>query len=386
MKFKKTISIITAMTMMFSMTACKGETSKTNEEKEKVIVIGGSGPLSGDYASYGKSCDNGAQIAAEEINAAGGVNGYKITVKYEDDQADPAIAVNAYATLIDAGMKVSLGSVTSGACIAVAEESQKDGIMMITPTGSQKDCTKYDNAFRVCFTDSVQGTAAADVIADKGIAKKVAVLYDKSNDYSTGIYENFAKEAEAKGIEIVSTQAFTNQSNTDFSVQLGAIKSSGAEVLFLPIYAQEAAYVLTQANKENMDIKFFGCDGMDGIIEKIGSENVALTEGIMLLTPFSSTSTEEVAANFVKAYKEKFNAVPDQFAADSYDAVYAIVEAIKVAGVTDINAKGANEAIISAMTKIEIKGATGTMSWTADGEPVKGAIAVEIKAGQYEII
>ena len=399
MKMKKIISFAMAIAMTAAMTGCQNnkeaasqqststsESASASETAEKVFVIGGSGPLTGDYASYGKSCQNGAALAAEEINANGGVNGYKIEVKYEDDMADAATAVNAYATLMDKGMNVSLGAVTSGACIAVAEEAKKDGILMITPTGSQKDCTKYDNGFRVCFTDPVQGSSAADVIKEKGIASKVAVIYDKSNDYSVGIYENFVARAKENGIEVVTEQAFTNQSNTDFSVQLGAVKSSGADLLFLPIYAQEAAYILTQADKMEMDIKYFGCDGLDGILEKIGEENKALTEGVMLLTPFSASSQEKIVADFVTAYKTKYNQTPDQFAADGYDAVYAVAKAVEKAEISDVSAKDFNDKIIAAMTSIEVDGATGKMTWTADGEPVKKAIAVKIANGEYEII
>lgn len=269
---KKTICLVLALAMaLVFVTACASNGGDANNGADgKTLIIGGSGPLTGDYATYGVSVKQGAQIAIDEINAAGGANGYTFELKMEDDQADPTAAVNAYAALMDAGMNVSLGAVTSGACIALNEEANKDGILSVTPSGSQKECTQYDNCFRICFTDPAQGTYSADFISDNKLATKVAIIYDKSNDYSVGIHDTFVEEASKKGIEVVTDQAFTDQSNTDFSAQLQAVKSSGAELLFLPIYAQEAAYILTQADSMGLsNVVFFGVDGMDGILERL---------------------------------------------------------------------------------------------------------------------
>lgn len=381
MKMKKFFCVVLTLAMFSSLFAGCG--SQKSSSDEQTLVIGGSGPLTGDYATYGISVKQGAELAVKEINEAGGVNGIKLEVKYEDDQADPTAAVNAYATLMDEGMKVSLGGVTSGACIAVAEEAHKDGILMLTPSGSQKECTQYDNAFRVCFTDPDQGTYAADFIKDNNVGEKVAIIYDKSNDYSAGVTSNFLKEAEVKGLSVVTTQAFTDQSKTDFTVQLQAVKDSGADLVFLPIYAQEAAYILTQAQKMGLEVTFFGCDGLDGILEKIGSDNLSATEGVMLLTPFAADASDEKTQSFVSAYKEAYGSTPDQFAADGYDAIYVIAAALKESGVTDINAKDLNEKLIDAMTKITVDGVTGSMTWNADGEPSKSATAVMIVNGAY---
>ncbi len=377
---KKFLSVLLAATMAASMTACGG--SSSNESDEKVLFIGGSGPLTGDYATYGTSVKNGSTIAVEEINNAGGVNGYKLKFVYEDDQADPQQAVQAYASLMDDGMNVTFGGTTSSACVAVSEEVNKDKLLMVTPTATQDEATQYPGCFRVCFMDPDQGTYAAKFIKENDLGKKVAVLYDKSNDYSAGVYEHFKAEAEKIGLEIVETQAFTNQSNTDFSVQLQAVKNSGADLLFLPIYAQEAAYVLTQANSASLDVTFFGVDGLDGVIEKIGESNLALLEDVMLLTPFVATSQEENVVSFVTKYKERYGQTPDQFAADGYDAIYTIAEAFKTAGV-ETNDEQFNEKMIEAMTQITVKGVTGIMQWTEDGEPEKAAQAVVIKDGVY---
>ena len=380
---KKLMALFLAAAMMVSMTACGGSSAPaTTDEGEKVLLIGGSGPLTGDYATYGTSVKQGAELAAEEINAKGGVAGYTVEVRVEDDQADPAQAVQAYATLYDAGMDVSLGGTTSGACIAMTEEAVKDGILLLTPSGSQLECTQYDNCFRVCFEDSAQGLYAANFIKDNNVGEKVAIIYDKSNDYSNGLRKSFVETAAANGLEIVADEAFTDQSNTDFSVQLQAVKTSGADLLFLPIYAQEAAYIITQADKAGLDVTFFGCDGLDGILEKIGADNVALTEGVMLLTPFAADSETEPTKSFTAAFKAKYGYTPDQFAADAYDAVYALVAAMENAGVTPED-ENFNEAMVASMLEIEVVGTTGTMKWDASGEPDKNATAVVIVDGVY---
>ena len=350
---------------------------------EQTLVIGGTGPLTGDYATYGTSVRNGATLAAEEINEAGGVNGILFDVKMEDDQADPEKAINGYSILVDEGMQVSLGAVTSGACLSLIEEAQVDGMLVITPSASQKECVQYDNCFRVCFTDPMQGVYAADFISDNAIATKVAIIYDKSNDYSVGIHDNFVSRAGEVGIDVVTDQAFTSQSNIDFSVQLQAVKDSGAELVFLPIYAQEAAYILTQAKSAGIEATFFGCDGLDGILTKIGEGNTDACEGVMLLTPFAADAQDEKTVNFTTKYKEQFGETPDQFAADAYDAVYAIKAAMEQAGITDLDDPDLNEKLISAMTEITVDGVTGTMTWDAEGEPSKSATAVVIKDGAY---
>lgn len=373
MKKALSIALVLAMTVVLSMAAVA----------EQTLVIGGTGPLTGDYATYGVSARNGALIAMDEINAAGGVNGILFDVRYEDDQAAAELAVNGYSSLIDAGMQVSLGAVTSGAGIALGEESQLDGMLVITPSASAKEVTKYDNVFRICFTDPDQGVYAANFIADNAIASKIAIIYDKSNDYSVGIHDNFVTQAGEKGLEVVTDQAFTDQSNTDFSVQLQAVADSGADLVFLPIYAQEAAYILTQAKSAGIEVIFFGCDGLDGVLTKIGTENQEAAEGVMLLTPFAADAQDDLTVKFVAKYQELHGTTPDQFAADGYDAVYAIKLAMEQAEITDLSDPDLNEKLIAAMTEITLAGLTGTMTWTADGEPAKTATAVVIKDGAY---
>ena len=377
---KKFLGLLLAGAMLASsFTGCSGKASSSDE---KTLLIGGTGPLTGDYATYGISVQKGAQIAVDEINEKGGVNGYTVKLEIEDDQADPQQAVQAYAKLMDNGMNLSLGSTTSGACVALVKEAKEDGIVTMTPSASQKEATAYDNNFRVCFLDPDQGTYSADFIKENNLATKVAVLYDKSNTYSVGVYEAFAKEAEKLGLNIVTTQAFTDSSNTDFSSQIQAVKNSGAELLFMPFYQQEAAAVLMQAQGVLENVTYFGVDGMDGVLEKLGTENQAIANGVMLLTPFSASSSDPTIANFVAKYKEKYNATPDQFAADAYDAVYALCTAFEKAGL-ETDDPEFNQAVAKAMTEIEVTGATGVMTWSADGECKKQAKAVVISDGAY---
>lgn len=348
------------------------------------IKIGGIGPVTGGAAVYGMAVKNGAQIAVDEINAAGGINGVQIEYRFEDDEHDAEKAINAYNTLKDWNMQVLMGTVTSAPCVAVAEKTKEDNVFQITPSGSSVPCVQYDNAFRVCFSDPNQGIASAQYIGQNKVATKVAVIYDSSDVYSSGIYEKFATEAPNQGIEIVAAEAFTADNKTDFTTQITKAKEAGAELVFLPIYYQEATLILSQANTIGYAPIFFGCDGLDGIL---GVENfdTKLAEGVMLLTPFAADATDDLTASFVKTYQEKHGEIPNQFAADAYDAIYAIKAAAEKSGVTaDMSASDICNAMKSAMTTISVDGLTGAgMTWTADGEVNKAPKAVIIKDGVY---
>lgn len=390
---KRLLALAAAMCMTVPMFTACGDTNAggnaeeggagaagTVAEGEASIVIGGIGPLTGATAVYGNAVKNAAQLAVDEINEAGGVNGIKFVLDFQDDENNEEKAVNAYNTLKDHDVKALVATVTSAPCIAVGAESAKDNIFQITPSGSAIDCTAGENAFRVCFTDPGQGQTAAKYIKEQGLSQKVAVIYDSSDVYSTGIYEGFTAEAAAQGIEIVAAEAFTADSKTDFSVQIQKVQESGADLLFLPIYYQEAALILTQADKVGLDIQIFGSDGFDGIIDQLGGD-VALAQDVMLMTPFSASSTEEKSAAFTSAYKAKYNdEVPNQFAADAYDAVYIIKACMEHASITDasISASDFCDALKTAMTEITYDGVTGSTTWTADGEPTKAAKVVKI--------
>jgi len=352
---------------------------------EGTFKIGGIGPVTGAAAVYGQAVKNAAQLAVDEINAAGGINGAMIEFNFQDDEHDAEKAVNAYNTLKDWDMQLLLGTVTSTPCTAVVEKSHEDNLFQLTPSGSAVESIQYDNAFRVCFSDPNQGTASAQYIGEHKLATKVAVIYNSSDVYSSGIYQTFAAEAGNQGIEIVSAEAFTADSNTDFSVQLQKAKDAGAELVFLPIYYTEASIILGQADKMGYAPTFFGCDGLDGILA-VEDFDTSLAEGVMLLTPFAADAEDELTQNFVKAYQDNFGGeIPNQFAADAYDGIYAMKAAIEKAGVTpDMSASDICEALKKSMTEITIDGLTGAgMTWSADGEPNKAPKAVKITDGAY---
>ena len=402
---KKLVSVSLAAAMVASMTACgsnntaettaaaaaettaaAGETSAAAESQTAAdgasFKIGVTGPLTGAAAAYGNAVVNGAMLAADEINAAGGVNGYTFEVNGQDDENDTEKAINAYNTLKDWGMQILVGTTTSKPCIAVAAETANDNMFQITPSGSAVECVANDNVFRVCFADPDQGTASAKYIGEHKLATKVAIIYDSSTEYSSGLREAFVNEAANQGIEIVADEAFTADTNTDFSVQLDKAKDAGAELVFLPIYYQEASIILKQASDKEFAPVFFGCDGMDGILS-VENFDKSLAEGLMLLTPFSTT--EETSKAFTDAYVAAYGIEPNQFAADSYDAVYAVKAAIEQSGVTpDMSVSDICEGLKTAMTEIKIDGLTGSdMTWNAAGEPNKAPKAVMIENGEY---
>ena len=383
-KFTKILSVVLAVAMI---TACFAACSKKDADKDTsantTFKIGSIGPLTGDNALYGLAVQHGAQLAVDEINAAGGINGVQIEFKMEDDQADTEKSVNAYNSLKDWGMQMLMGTVTSTACIGVAEETYNDKMFMLTPSGTAVDCVKYDNAFRICYSDPNQGSASADYIAEQGLAKKIFAIYDSSNAYSAGIYEKFYSQAQANGLTVESA-SFTADSNKDFSVQLQQAKTVGAELIFLPIYFSEASLILTQASKLGMDVKFFGCDGLDGILS-VQNFDTSLAEGVMLLTPFAAISEDEKTQKFVDDYKKAYNnEVPIQFAADAYDAIYAIKAAAEKAAIKPtMQVDEICEAMKKSMLEIELDGLTGKMTWNADGEPNKEPKGMIIKNGQY---
>ena len=360
------------------------ESAATEAAEGTVFKIGGIGPVTGGAAVYGQAVENGAQIAIDEINAAGGVNGAQLEFNFQDDEHDAEKSVNAYNTLKDWNMQILMGTVTSTPCIAVAEESNKDQIFQLTPSGSAVPCVQYDNAFRICFSDPNQGLASAQYIGEKGLATKVAVIYDSSDVYSSGIYEKFAEEAKNQNIEIVAAEAFTADSKTDFTVQLQKTKDANAELVFLPIYYSEAALILAQANTMGFAPQFFGCDGLDGILT-VENFDTALAENVMLLTPFAADAQDELTKKFVETYNTNYGETPNQFAADAYDAIYVIKAALEAAKATpDMNAQDLCAALKPVMTTVTVDGLTGEgMTWTADGEVNKAPKAVKIVNGAY---
>lgn len=387
---KKFISIMLVAAMaVTALTGCGSNSGSSSKKDADKYYIGGIGPTTGATAIYGTAVKNGAQIAVDEINAAGGINGKQIEYRFEDDQNDAEKSVNAYNTLKDWGMQMLVGTTTTAPCIAVAGKTASDNMFQITPSASATDVLSSGNGniFQVCFTDPNQGIASAQYIAENKLAKKVGIIYDSSDVYSSGIEEKFEAEAKDKGLQIVSKAAFTADSKTDFGTQLQKAKDAGADLLFLPIYYQEASIILKQADTMGYKPKFFGVDGMDGILT-VENFDTKLAEDVMLLTPFAADAKDKAVQNFVKTYKEKYKDTPNQFAADSYDAVYALKAAIEESkATTDMSASDMCDALKGSMTKIKMQGLTGGkdgLTWNESGEVTKSPKAVIIKNGAYK--
>ena len=383
---KKFFALVLALAMTMSLAACGGSGSSENTDAPEggVLKIGSMGPLTGPNAVYGAATKGGAEVAVAEINALGGM---QLELNYQDDEADPEKSVNAYNTLKGDGMQVMVGATTTGSCVAVSAETFNDRVFQLTPSASAPDVTAgKDNVFQVCFTDPGQGQTAAKYIAEKAMAKKVAVLYNNGDPYSTGIAQAFMAQAKELGLEVVTEQTFPDDTNTDFTVQLNAAKAANAELLFMPIYYTPAALVLNQAASMNYAPVFFGCDGMDGLLEMEGFDK-AYAEGLMLMTPFNNTATDERTANFVKTYQETYNSMPNQFAADAYDCVYAVYEACQKAGVTpDMTASEICEKLVATFTdaSFSVDGLTGSgMTWSTDGTVTKAPVVFCVQDGKY---
>ena len=369
---KKFLAAVLAMAMALSLVSFASA--------EETYTIGLIGPLTGAAAVYGQAVLHGAEIAVEEINAQGGA---QIVLLSQDDEHDAEKSVNAYNNVLDGGAQFILGAVTTSPCIAVAAQAYEDRVFMLTPSASSTDVTaNKDNMYQVCFTDPAQGIASAQLIADKKLGAKIGIIYNSSDAYSTGIYNAFKTKAEELGLEIVAAEAFASDDNADFSVQLSACKNGEADLVFMPIYYTPASLILKQAKDMGYAPTFFGVDGMDGILTMEGFDP-SLAEGLMLLTPFSATVPE--TKSFVDAYVAANGVQPNQFAADAYDGVYIVKEALEKAGCTaDMSSADICEALVAQMTQISYSGLTGKdMTWNAEGQVSKAPTAYVIKDGEY---
>ncbi len=374
-------SVVTDTTSAAASTTA-GTTTASSGDTFKIGVIG---PLTGGASAYGTAVLYGAQVAANEINAAGGINGYQVEIVSADDENDAQKSVNCYNTLKDKGMQILAGTVTSNPCIAVADYTKQDNMFQITPSGSAEKCIANDNVFRTCFADPEQGTLSADYMSENKLGKKVGIIYDQSDSYSSGIHDAFVKEAKKNGLDVVSDEAFNADNKTDFSVQIQAAQDAGADILFLPFYYTEASLVLQQAKKMNYSPLFFGCDGMDGILTVDGFDK-SLAEGLMLMAPFSASATDEKTQAFDAAYEKLSGGeAPNQFGADEYDTLYAIKAAAEKENVTpSMSVSDICEAMKKGMTEIQISGLTSdSITWDKSGAPTKSPRVYVIKNGEY---
>ena len=380
---KKVFALVLAALMAVTMFAGCGSSSAPADPM--VIKIGMSGPLTGEAAIYGTAVKGGIEIAVEEINAAAGETGLKLEFQAQDDEADGEKAVSAYNVLKDWGMQVFIGTVTSGACNAVAPETVNDQMFLLTPSASSMDVALAGNTtYQMCFTDPNQGASAAEVVAGNWSDAVIAVIYDSSDDYSTGLFEGFMKKAKELNLNIVLETSYTKDTKSDLSTQVTQCKDAGATLVFLPIYYQEAAQILNIANKMGYAPDYMGCDGMDGLLTFEGF-NTALAEGLTLMTPFDANATDEATQSFVAKYSAKYGEIPNQFAADAYDCVYAVYNALCAAGCKGTDSyQDVCAAMIAQFSSMTFDGLTGKgMTWDAEGMISKAPAAVVIKNGIY---
>ena len=380
--WKKVVVVALSCMMTFAMASCGGGSSSSDEN---VLKIGSIGPVTGAAAIYGNAVANGAQLAVDEINAAGGDIQLEFTM--QDDEHDAEKSVNAFNKLMDEGVQVVVGTVTTAPCTAVAAEAYAARVFCLTPSASGPAVTAdNDNVYQLCFSDPNQGVAVADYIVANYPDAKVGVIYNNADNYSTGIYDKFKSEYEGAGKTIVGVEAFSDDANADFTAQLNSLKSAGADMLFLPIYYTPASNIMTQAAKMGYDVTYFGVDGMDGMLDLEGFDT-SLAEGVLLLTPFTPYSEDEKVQAFVSAYEEAYGEKPIQFAADAYDCVYAVYEAFQQTGCTT-----ADDAATICEKMIEVfnggftfeGGLTGdSMQWNSAGEVNKTPKVCEIQDGKY---
>ena len=379
--------------------AAAGDGSAPAVEAGTAFMIGGIGPTTGAAAIYGVAVKNGAQIAVDEINGEGG--DIQFALNFQDDENDAERSVNAYNNLKDWGMQILMGTVTTTPCVAVSAETNSDNMFQLTPSGSSTDVIggqpdadgnisipRKENVFQMCFTDPNQGAASAQYISEQALGTKIAIIYNISDTYSTGIYNSFKAEAAELGLEIVSETSFTEDNQTDFSVQLNDAKNAGADLVFLPIYYTPISLILTQANQMGYAPKWFGVDGMDGLLTVEGFDT-SLAEGCMLLTPFVATATDEATKAFVDTYKEQYSETPNQFAADAYDCIYAIKQAIETAGATpDMDYSDLCDTLVETFTSSDfaftgLTTAGEEATWSDTGEVSKQPMGMVIEGGVY---
>ncbi|MBR2309450.1 MAG: ABC transporter substrate-binding protein [Oscillospiraceae bacterium] len=379
---KKTIAILLAALMVAALFAgCGGETSTAANNTE--YVIGFSGPLTGGAAVYGLAVKNSAQMAVDEINAAGGLNGYKFKLIATDDQHDATKVATNYANLMNQGMQVSLGTVTTAPGEEFKTLAKEDNVFFLTPSASGDKIPEFDNGFQMCFADGNQGAVAADYVNNAGLTK-IGVCYRSDDPYSDGIYKQF-KENLNDSIEVVET-SFTDATSADFSTQISQLKD--CNFIFMPIYYQPAAIFMEQAKSViSADTTYYGCDGFDGLAGQL--DLTTIPQEVSMLSHFDATAKEGKAAEFVKKYTEKYGAdTLNQFGASAYDCIYAIYGAMKelIDEGKEITPKTAPSALCD-MLKAKFTGgytlaagATGSnIKWNTDGTVEKGAVKYNLK-------
>lgn len=394
MKKFRILALCLALTMCLALAACgqkkepvNNDQNNTGDTEVATLNLGFIGPMTGPAALYGQTAKQGAEIAAKEISEMEGGK-IKINLMPMDDEHDGEKATYAYQQLKDKGAQAIIGCVTTAPCNTVAPEAFADRMFMLTPSATSPTVTEgRDNMYQLCFSDPTMGNESAQFIKDKALATKIALLYDNSDAYSSGIATAFKAKATELGLNLVSETTFTDGA-TDFSVQLRAAKDAGADLIFMPIYYTPASLIIKQAADMSYAPKFFGCDGMDGILGIEGFDK-KMAEGVMLLTPFNADAEDAATKSFVEKYKAAYKGeVPSQFAADGYDCVYAIYNACLAAeaDVAKLSYTDMCELLIKTFSSesFTFTGLTGKqMTWDKTGEVSKNSTVYVIKDGVY---
>ena len=376
---KKLLCGVLASAMAFSGLAGCGGNSEGGADSD-VIKIGGIGPLSGPNSTYGISVKEGADLLAEEINAAGGINGKKVEFIFEDDQSDNTVAASAFNKLVDKdGVCAILGGVTSGTTLAIAPNSTNKKIPMITPTGTEPTITNVggDFMFRGCFVDSFQGEILAKYTKEKLGKTTAAILYNSSSDYSKGIANAYKETLEKNGGQVLEFLSYGSDKETDFKAQLTKIKSANPDVIILPDYYNVVGLIAKQARDMGITSQFLGGDGWESEeLTKIGGTAV---DGAIYINHYYAEDTDENVKNFVDSYTKKYNKTPDCFAALSYDTAKILVKAIEKANSTD------GTAIRDALAGMEINSVTGNIKFNEERSAVKSAAIIKINGDKKEL-
>ncbi len=336
------------------------------------IKIGSIGPLAGPVAVYGVECKNGIDLAVAEINAAGGVNGQLLEIIAEDDEGNPEKSVSAYKKLVTKdGVKFIIGSLTSGCTQAITQSAQAQKVVQIAPAATAPAITDAGNyIFRACFIDPFQGTVGGKFSAENLNAKTAAILYDIGNDYSVGLKENFVKEFERLGGKVLATESY-NTGDKDFNAQITKIKNVTPDVIYLPDYYGTVALIAKQLRAQGISTPIVGADGWDGLTENAGEE---VLNGFYS-NHYAIDSDSEAVKKFVAAFKEKYNKVPNSFAALGYDSVYMLKDALVKAGKTD------SAAVRDALEATNGDYVTGHLTFDEKRNPIKSAVMLQMVLG-----
>src|SRR5574344_500744 len=361
---KMTKAVLAGIMGFAAVALCSCGKSSSN-----TIKIGGIFPLSGNVAVYGVECRNGVNLAIDEINAAGGVNGKKIELISEDDEGDSAKSVNAYKKLTTQdGVKLIIGSLTSGCTIAITSLAQANGVVQLAPAATAVPVTDAGNyIFRACYTDPFQGKVGGKFSYETLGAKNAAILYDIGNDYSVGLTDNFVEAFTAAGGTIVSKESYST-GDKDFNAQLTKIKAANPDLVYLPDYYGTVALIAKQLRAVGINTPIVGADGWDGLSTNAGDE---VLNGYYS-NHYAADSTDPAVQKFVSSFSKKYNKAPNAFAALGYDCVYLLKDAIAKAGSEN------STAVKDALAATDGNYVTGHLTFDAKHNPVKSAVMLEL--------